>query len=99
MSRTLTLTRSAGLTLQGGGAPLVRAEVTPPTFVSGLAGWQIGKDGSAESDSLTLRGPFSGSDWIISPAGMFLYNGTPGPANPPVASIVPPGVTQDPFGS
>ena len=31
--------------------------------------------------------------------GLFVYNGTPGPANPPVFSVVAPGVTQDPYGN
>ena len=31
--------------------------------------------------------------------GLFVYNGTPGPANPPVFSVVAPGVTKDPYGN
>lgn len=31
--------------------------------------------------------------------GIFLYNGTPGPGNPPVMWAVPPGVTADPSGN
>jgi hypothetical protein len=31
--------------------------------------------------------------------GLFVYNGTPGPGNPPVAYIVPPGTTTDPYGN
>lgn len=31
--------------------------------------------------------------------GAFFYNGAPGPGNPPVLSIVAPGVTQDPYGN
>lgn len=41
---------------------------------------------------------------IIIPAGvpgtgLFVYNGAPGPGNPPVFSVVAPGVTADPFGN
>ncbi len=32
-------------------------------------------------------------------SGLFVYSGTPGPGNPPVASIVAPGVTTDPYGN
>jgi hypothetical protein len=32
-------------------------------------------------------------------SGVFVYNGTPGTGNPPVLSIVPPGVTTDPYGN
>lgn len=31
--------------------------------------------------------------------GLFVYSGAPGPANPPVLSVVSPGVTADPFGN
>ncbi len=55
----------------------------------------------------------AGSEWsdqpVVTPlvivesgapsSGLFVYSGTPGPGNPPVASIVAPGVTTDPYGN
>lgn len=57
----------------GGAAALVRAAVKSPNFVTGSAGWQISKDGSAEFNNMTVRGIFSGADFLITTAGLFFY--------------------------
>jgi hypothetical protein len=45
----------------GGAAALIRAAIKSPNFVSGSAGWQIAKDGTAEFNSLTARGTITGA--------------------------------------
>lgn len=51
----------------------------------------------------TASGTFKGRQVIVfgtgPGAGIFVYNGQPALGNPPVLSIVAPGVTQDPFGN
>lgn len=61
----------------GGAAALIRAAIKSPNFVTGSAGWQISKDGSAEFNSLTIRGTFQGTNFVINSVGMFVYNGAP----------------------
>lgn len=51
----------------------------------------------------TATGTFRGRLVIVfgtgAGSGMFVYNGTPGPGNPPVFAVVAPGVTTDPYGN
>jgi hypothetical protein len=60
-------------TIIGGQAALIRAAERSPNFVTGSAGWQISKDGTAEFNNMTVRGSFTGSDFIINQAGLFIY--------------------------
>jgi hypothetical protein len=57
-------------------------------------GWGSGWDNQAVVEALAVI-IASG----IPGAGLFEYNGTPGPGNPPVAWAVTPGTTVDPFGN
>lgn len=63
-----------------------------PNYVAGVSGWTINQDGSVEFNNGTFRG-------FIVGGRLFLYSGTPGAGNPPVAYAAPPGVTTDPFGN
>jgi hypothetical protein len=60
---------------------LIRSAMHSPNFVTGVSGWTINKDGSAEFNNLNLRGTFTGTNWIINADGMFFYNGTPALGN------------------
>lgn len=75
-----------------GGTVLRRASIESPNHVPGVSGWSINQDGSVEFNSGTFRGQIVGG-------ALFIYNGSPGPGNPPVLSVVAPGVTQDPYGN
>ena len=59
----------------GGAAALIRAAIKSPNFVTGSAGWQISKDGSAEFNDLTVRGTFTGPEFVLDSSGLFLYEG------------------------
>jgi hypothetical protein len=86
--------------LVGGGGGLVYPSIHSPNFVTGVSGWTINKDGSAEFDNLTFRGTFfGGNDFVISSSGVFFYNGAGSLGNAPIFSVVAPGVTLDPFGN
>lgn len=65
----------------GGGGALVRAAVKSPNFLTGVSGWTIKRDGSAEFNNLVIRGEFRGTEFIIDSDGLFLYNGTPALGN------------------
>lgn len=65
--------------IAGGGGNLIITSLQSPGFKHGIQGWQVAKDGSAEFNDLTIRGTFFGQDFILSPAGLFFYSGTPGP--------------------
>ena len=76
--------------MQGdGGTPPAPAGYVPPSLPGVAAG--------------AFAGIFRGRQVVISGvgpgSGLFVYNGTPGPGNPPVFSVVAPGTTQDPFGN
>jgi hypothetical protein len=43
-------------TVMGGAADLIRAAMQSPDFVSGVSGWQIAKNGSAQFNNLTALG-------------------------------------------
>jgi hypothetical protein len=66
-----------GLT-QGQGS-LVIPSIFSPNFITGVSGWTIKKDGSAEFNNLTIRGTFLGTRFIFNVNGLFFYSGTPGP--------------------
>lgn len=67
--------------IAGGNGDLVVTSVQSPNFVSGSAGWQIAKDGSAEFNDLVIRGTFKGTDFELNSNGLFFYNGTPAAGN------------------
>ena len=71
----------------GGGGGLVYPSIHSPNFVTGVSGWTIKKDGSAEFNNLKIRGTFLGSTFELSSNGFFLYNGVPGVGNIPIAGI------------
>jgi hypothetical protein len=64
-----------------GGTVLRIPAIQSPNYVPGVSGWIIKIDGSAEFNNLTIRGTFSGTDFIINTAGIFFYNGTPANGN------------------
>lgn len=84
--------------IAGGQGNLIATSVQSPNFVHGSTGWQVKKDGSAEFNNLTIRGTFNGNNFVLNSTGFFLYSGTPGPGNPPIAYISG-NVTADPFGN
>lgn len=53
---------------------LIRAAIHSPNFVTGVSGWSINKDGSAEFNNLTIRGTFQGINFVINSNGIFLYD-------------------------
>src|SRR5215475_5705153 len=63
--------------------------VQSPNYVTGVSGWTINKDGSAEFNNLTERGNFVGPDFYLSngdgtytsEAGLFIYSSTPAAGN------------------
>lgn len=63
------------------GGQLTIGQVLSPNFVTGVSGWEIRKDGSAEFNDLTIRGVFMGNDYEINDNGVFFYNGTPAAGN------------------
>jgi hypothetical protein len=65
----------------GGAAALIRAAIKSPNFVSGLIGWSVNKDGTAEFQNVVFRGTFSGTQFIISSSGAFFYSGVPAADN------------------
>ena len=69
-----------------GGTTLVRPAIQSPNFVHGSAGWTVNQDGSAEFNNLTLRGTFTGTNYVQNSSGLFFYSGTPASGNL-VASI------------
>lgn len=56
-----------------GSTILRRPAIQSPDYVTGADGWTINADGSAEFNNLTIRGVFSGSDFLINTAGLFFY--------------------------
>lgn len=53
----------------GGVGNLIRQYIQSPDFVTGVSGWQIAKDGSAEFNDITARGDLTGSTLLIPPNG------------------------------
>ena len=62
----------------GGGGAIVRPTMHSPGFRTGVTGWSIDKDGTAEFNSLSIRGTFNGTDYYMDQNGLFMYKGTPG---------------------
>lgn len=81
----------------GAGGVLVIPSIHSPNFVHNTSGWSIGQDGSAEFNNLTVRGTFYGTDYIISAAGIFFYNGTPATGNLIISIAAMAGT--DPYGN
>lgn len=80
-----------------GSTILRRPAVQSPNFATGVSGWTINSDGSAEFNNLVIRGTFNGTDFVINSAGMFLYSGTP--AKGSLIMAVSPAVGTDAFGN
>jgi collagen type I alpha len=57
-----------------GGVTLRRPAIASPNFVTGVSGWSINADGSAEFDNLAIRGTFSGTDFVLNSSGLFFYS-------------------------
>jgi len=56
-----------------GGVTLVRPAIQSPDFQSGVSGWKVDIDGSAEFNDVTIRG-----GTVVSGTALY-YNGAPGP--------------------
>jgi Right handed beta helix region len=52
-----------------------------PNYVTGVSGWTINQDGSAEFNNLTIRGTFKGTNFEINSNGAFFYSGPPAAGN------------------
>lgn len=70
-----------GNPLVGGGGILVYPSIHSSNYVTGVSGWTVNKDGSAEFSNLTIRGTFQGTNFVLSNAGLFFYSGTPALGN------------------
>ena len=57
-----------------GGTSLRRQSIRSPNYATGVSGWTINQDGSAEFNNLTIRGTFAGTNFIINSAGAFFYS-------------------------
>lgn len=66
--------------IAGGGA-LRYPFLESPDFQTGVSGWIIRIDGSAEFNNLTIRGEFHGTNFVLNSSGLFLYSGTPANGN------------------
>ena len=69
-----------------GGIALRKPAIRSPDYVTGVSGWTINIDGSAEFNNGVFRGTvtastFQGTDFIINQQGIFLYSGTPATGN------------------
>lgn len=69
-----------------GGTVLRIPAIQSPNFITGVSGWIIKQDGTAEFDNLTIRGTFQGTNFILNTQGMFFYTPSEGAGNL-VASI------------
>ena len=58
-----------------GGSILRRPAIASPDYTPGSAGWTINADGTAEFNSLDVRGTFMGADYELNANGMFFYIG------------------------
>jgi hypothetical protein len=81
----------------GGGGALIRESIHSPDYVTGVSGWSVMRDGSAEFNDLEFRGTFFGADVVINSGGAFFYNGTPAAGNLILAISGTGG--NDPFGN
>jgi hypothetical protein len=64
-----------------GDTVLRRPAIQSPNFVTGVSGWTINIDGSAEFNNLSIRGTFNGTNFVINSSGEFFYSGTPASGN------------------
>jgi hypothetical protein len=64
-----------------GGTALRRQAIQSPDFVTGVSGWIIRQDGSAEFNNLTIRGTFAGTNFVINSSGSFFYSPTEAAGN------------------
>lgn len=60
-----------------GGTTLVRSAIKSPNYSAGSSGWTINADGTAEFNSMTIRGVFKGLEYIQNENGLFFYSSTP----------------------
>jgi hypothetical protein len=81
-----------GNTILGGAGTLIRKMIRSPNYVTGVSGWTINKDGSAEFNNVVIRG-----GQVISGTALY-YNGPPAFGNL-IASESPTGPTTDSFGN
>ena len=81
----------------GGGGALVYPSIHSPDYVAGSTGWTVNKDGSAEFNSLTIRGTFNGHDFVINADGVFFYSPSEGAGNLIISNAPAAGV--DDFGN
>lgn len=56
-----------------GSTVLRRPAIQSPNFETGVSGWAINADGTAEFDNVTVRGEFAGTDFVLDSSGLFLY--------------------------
>lgn len=78
---------------------LIRAAMHSPNYVTGVSGWTINKDGSAEFNNLTLRGTFQGNNWVMNSDGLFFYNGPAAAGNLSLAITNSGASGIDPYGN
>lgn len=64
-----------------GSTILRRPAIQSPNFVTGVSGWTVNSDGSAEFNNLTIRGTFNGTDFVINTSGAFFYSAAPAAGN------------------
>jgi len=64
-----------------GGTVLRIPAIQSPNYVAGVSGWQVKISGDAEFNSITVRGQFEGTDFVINTSGAFFYSGTPAAGN------------------
>lgn len=71
------------------GTNLARAAIESPNFVTGVSGWIIRQDGSAEFNNVVVRGTVTSGHFVGTGTGteILIYSGTPAAGNL-VASIV-----------
>jgi hypothetical protein len=76
-----------------GGTALRIPAIQSPNFVTGVSGWIIRQNGSAEFHNILL----TGGSLVVASAGqgVFVYSGSPGLGNPPVFSAT--SGTTDPY--
>lgn len=68
-------------TVLGGASKLIRKAIQSPNFVTGVVGWSINKDGTAEFQNAIIRGTFQGSNFVVNSVGTFVYSSTPALGN------------------
>ena len=60
--------------VQKGSGSLLIAVIQSPDFVTGVSGWAIFQDGSAEFNNMTVRGVFNGTNFVMDSDGIFFYD-------------------------